>query len=58
MNNTFQGSLHAKHIGYRALDSSDVFRNEVEARQPQIDGHDKAALFQGGAFVKIAPHGE
>ena len=51
-------NTHAKHIGYRALDSSDVFRHEVEARQPQIDRHDKAALFQGGAFVKMAPHGE
>jgi uronate dehydrogenase len=51
-------NTHAKHIGYRALDSSDVFRHEVEARQPHIDRHDKAALFQGGAFVKIAPHGK
>ena len=51
-------NTHAKHIGYRALDSSDVFRHEVEARQPHIDKHDKAALFQGGDFVKIAPHGE
>ncbi|MEY4449402.1 MAG: hypothetical protein RLZZ433_2417 [Pseudomonadota bacterium] len=51
-------NTHAKHIGYRALDSSDVFRQEVEARQPQIDRHDKAALYQGGAFVKVAPHGE
>ena len=51
-------NTHAKHIGYRALDSSDVFRHEVEARQPHIDRHDKAALFQGGAFVKIAPQVE
>ncbi len=51
-------NTHAKHIGYRALDSSDVFRHEVEARQPHFARHDKAALFQGGAFVKIAPHGE
>jgi uronate dehydrogenase len=51
-------NTHAKHIGYRALDSSDVFRHEVEVRQPQIDRHDKAALYQGGAFVKVAPHGE
>jgi len=50
-------NTHAKHIGYRALDSSDVFRPEVEARQPNIDRHDKAALYQGGAFVKVAPHG-
>jgi len=51
-------NTHAKHIGYRALDSSDVFRHDVEALQPHIDRHDKSALFQGGAFVKMAPHGE
>ena len=51
-------NTHAKHIGYRPLDSSDVFRHEVEARQPHIDRHDKAALYQGGAFVKVAPHGQ
>jgi len=51
-------NTHAKHIGYRALDSSDVFRHEVEAHQPHIERHDKVTLFQGGAFVKIAPHGE
>lgn len=51
-------NTHAKHIGYRPIDSSDIFRHEVEARQPLIDRHDKAALYQGGAFVKMAPHGE
>ena len=55
---TWWDNTHAKHIGYRPLDSSDVFRHEVEARQAHIDRHDKAALYQGGAFVKIAPHGE
>jgi uronate dehydrogenase len=47
----------AKHIGYQPLDSSDVFRAEVEVRQPSIDRHDPAALYQGGAFVKANPHG-
>jgi len=47
----------ARHIGYRPQDSSDVFRPAVEARQPVIDRHDPAALYQGGAFVKAAPHG-
>jgi len=47
----------AKHIGYRPQDSSDGFRPAVEARQPAIDRHDPAALYQGGAFVKAAPHG-
>jgi uronate dehydrogenase len=47
----------ARHIGYRPQDSSDVFRTEVEARQPVIDRHDPAALYQGGSFVKANPHG-
>lgn len=45
----------ARHIGYRPRDSSDVFRAEVEARQPVIDGKDPVAMFQGGAFVKTGP---
>jgi len=54
---TWWDNKHAKHIGYRPLDSSDVFRNAVEARQPNIDVNDQAALYQGGAFVKASPHG-
>jgi uronate dehydrogenase len=46
----------AKHIGYRPQDRSDGFRPAVEARQPVIDRQDPAALYQGGAFVKAAPH--
>jgi uronate dehydrogenase len=53
---TWWDNTHAKHIGYRPLDSSDVFRSAVEARQPTIDGTDKAAIYQGGAFVKASPH--
>ena len=54
---TWWDNTHAKHIGYRPHDRSDVFRNAVEARQPKIDGQDKAAIYQGGAFVKASPHG-
>ena len=54
---TWWDNTHAKHIGYRPQDSSDVFRAAVEARQPTIDTHDPAAVYQGGAFVKAAPHG-
>ena len=54
---TWWDNSHAKHIGYRPLDSSDRFRNAVEARQPSIDSQDKAAIYQGGAFVKASPHG-
>jgi uronate dehydrogenase len=48
---------HARHIGYRPQDSSDVFRSAVEARQPVIDKTDPVAIYQGGGFVKVAPHG-
>lgn len=49
---------HAQHLGFRPQDSSDKFRAEVEARQPVIDRHDPVALYQGGGFVTVAPHGE
>lgn len=49
---------HAQHIGFRPQDSSDRFRAEVEARQPVIDRHDPVAIYQGGGFVTVAPHGE
>jgi uronate dehydrogenase len=45
----------AKHIGYRPRDSSDAFRAEVEARQPQIDPAQAAARCQGGGFVTQGP---
>ncbi|MEY3611176.1 MAG: hypothetical protein RJB14_898 [Pseudomonadota bacterium] len=54
---TWWDNTHAQHIGYRPLDSSDVFRQAVEARQPHIDRQDPAAIYQGGAFVKATPHG-
>jgi uronate dehydrogenase len=54
---TWWDNTHAKHIGYRPLDSSDVFRPAVEARQQTIDQKDPAAIYQGGAFVKATPHG-
>jgi uronate dehydrogenase len=54
---TWWDNTHAKHIGYRPLDSSDMFRPAVEARQQTIDRQDPAAIYQGGAFVKATPHG-
>ena len=54
---TWWDNTHARHIGYRQQDSSDVFREAVEARQPQIDNRDPVAIYQGGGFVKAAPHG-
>ena len=45
----------ARHIGYRPQDSSDVFREAVEARQPTLDTADPATVYQGGAFVRTGP---
>lgn len=44
-----------RHVGYRALDSSEPFRAEVEARQPALDLSDPAVRCQGGAFVRTGP---
>jgi uronate dehydrogenase len=48
----------AAHIGYRAEDSSDIFRNTVEARQPHIDATLATARYQGGGFVTQGPYFE
>ncbi|MBX3619604.1 MAG: NAD(P)-dependent oxidoreductase [Rhizobacter sp.] len=45
----------ARHLGYRPQDSSEPFRAAVEARQPPLDPHDPAVLYQGGAFVRTGP---
>lgn len=55
---SFWDNTGARHIGYRPQDSSEPFRAAVEARQPHIDITDPAAIYQGGGFVKMAPHGE
>ncbi len=45
----------ARHLGYRPRDSSDVFRTQVEARQPSLDMNDPATLHQGGVFLRTGP---
>ncbi len=52
---TWWDNTHARHIGYRPQDSSDVFREAVEARQQSIDRKDPVALYQGGGFVVKGP---
>jgi len=51
-------NTHARHIGFRPQDSSDIYRAAIEARQPTLDRHDPAVIYQGGGFVKAAPHGQ
>jgi uronate dehydrogenase len=45
----------ARHIGFRPRDSSEPFRASREAAQPTLDLDDRAAIFQGGAFVRMGP---
>ena len=52
---TWWDNTPARHIGYRPQDSSDVFRDAVEARQPVLDAQDPAVIYQGGAFVRTGP---
>jgi len=51
---TWWDNTSAKHIGFAPEDSSEPYREEVEARQQHIDLSDPAAVFQGGAFVRIS----
>ena len=52
---TWWDNAQANHIGYKAQDSSDVFRNAVFARTAEPDLSDSAVQFQGGGFVKMGP---
>jgi uronate dehydrogenase len=52
---TWWDNTPAKHIGYRAQDSSEPFRPATEARQPTLDLNDPATLYQGGGFVAKGP---
>ncbi|MFI8744689.1 NAD-dependent epimerase/dehydratase family protein [Pseudomonas sp. NPDC077186] len=47
----------AAHLGYQAKDSSEVFREQVEA-QPLPAADDPARIYQGGAFVAAGPFGD
>jgi uronate dehydrogenase len=45
----------ARHLGYVPQDSSERFRAELEARQPELDPRDPVVIHQGGAFVRAGP---
>lgn len=53
---TWWDNTPARHIGYRPQDSSEPFRAALEARQPEIDPTQPAALHQGGGFVTQGPY--
>lgn len=48
---------YAAHLGYHPKDSSEVFRDKVEA-QPMPAADDPAMVYQGGAFVASGPFGD
>lgn len=52
---TWWDNTHAKHLGWRAQDSSEPFRASREAQQPHIDTNDPVAVHQGGGFVTKGP---
>ena len=53
---TWWDNRAAAHLGFRARDSSEPFRAAVESRQPALDRHDPAVVYQGGAFVTRGPY--
>ncbi len=46
---------HAAHLGFRAQDSSEPFRAELQSRHPVVDVTDPVAQFQGGGYVRRGP---
>ena len=52
---TWWDNSQANHVGFKAQDSSDPFREAVYARTSAPDLSDPAVQFQGGGFVKAGP---
>ncbi len=53
---TWWDNRSARHLGFRAQDSSEPFRAGLEAMQPELDPDDPAVRFQGGSFVTRGPY--
>lgn len=45
----------ASHLGYLPQDSSEPWREALEAAQPDLDRTDPEVVYQGGLFVKLGP---
>jgi len=54
---TWWDNTSAAHLGYRPKDSSEPYRAAAEARQPELDPHAPAVVYQGGGFVTKGPYG-
>ena len=55
--NVWWDNRFATGLGYEPQDSSEVFREKVEA-QPMPAADDPARVYQGGAFVASGPFGD
>jgi uronate dehydrogenase len=52
---TWWDNSQANHVGYKAQDSSDIFKDAVYARTQAPDLTSPVAQFQGGGFVVAGP---
>ena len=52
---TWWDNSRARHVGYVAQDSADVFRAAMYERTAAPDLTDPAAVYQGGGFVRAGP---
>nr|MDQ2735219.1 NAD(P)-dependent oxidoreductase [Pseudomonadota bacterium] len=53
---TWWDNTSARHLGFRAEDSSEPFRAGLEAKDLDLDPADPAVRFQGGGFVTRGPY--
>ena len=55
--NVWWDNRFAAHLGFEPKDTSEVFRDKIEA-QPMPAANDPAMVYQGGAFVAAGPFGD
>lgn len=55
--NLWWDNRYAAHLGFAPRDSSEVFRDKVQA-QPMPAANDPSMIYQGGAFVAAGPFGD
>lgn len=55
--NVWWDNKYAAHLNFKAQDTSEIFREQVEA-QPLPAADDPSMIYQGGAFVASGPFGD
>ena len=55
--NVWWDNRYAAHLGFEPRDTSEVFRDKIEA-QPMPAANDPSMVYQGGAFVAAGPFGD